>query len=136
MAQQSRERLYFPYEQLEEYQRGMWRIVRGQARRAFAEAAAALMRDSEKFKAAMREAVRTWPISCSHNLSAENTNRLAWLGHAGCCIGVGSCEENTRIGWHLLKPLEQAAANRAAQDILEEWISRTPDPQQRGLFDA
>ncbi|SRR6266403_49517 len=131
------ERLYFPYQQLEEYQRGMWRIVRGEARQRFAVAAAELMRDAAAFKAAMCEAIDTWPISCSHNLTAENTNRIAWLGHAGCCIRVGSCEENTRIGWHMLSPEHQAIANRVAAEVLEEWSGRQrPDAAQPDFFNA
>jgi hypothetical protein len=133
----SNERLYFPYQQLEEYQRGMWRIVRGEARKRFSEAAADLMRDAALFKDAMREALNTWPISCSHNLTAENTNRLAWLGHAGCCIRVGSCEENTRIGWHMLSPDQQAVANRVAAEVLTEWSDRKRhDAAQADLFNA
>ena len=80
----------------------MWRIVRGDKRTENARAAAALMRDSLAFAAAMRRALAEWPTSCEHNLTAEDTNRLAWLGHAGNLLGAGSPEENTRIGWHML----------------------------------
>lgn len=131
----SGERMYFPYEQLEEFKAGMWRIVRGEDRKRFAVKAAELMRNHEAFKAAMMEAIETWPISCQQNLTAENTNRIAWLGHAGCCIAVGSCEENTRIGWHMLTPREQALANDAAASALEAWASRRVTESQPGLFD-
>lgn len=117
------DRVYFHYEDLEEYKCGMWRIVRGDARMANARRAADLMRDSVAFKAAMRKALTQWPNSCLHNLTAEDTNRLAWLGHAGNCIAAASPEENTRIGWHMLNQLEQDAANQAAQEVLDEWIA-------------
>lgn len=129
------ERMYFPYQQLEEFQRGMWRIVRGDNRRKFATLAANLMRDSNRFGAAMREAVSDWPISCAHNLTSENSNRIAWLGHAGCCLGVGSCEENTRLGWHMLSPLEQAEANRVAGEVLAEWLAANTEAAQLALFE-
>lgn len=114
-------RQYFHYEQWEEFKHGMWRIVSGEERKANAAAAAALMRDIERFKRAMYTAVLEWRISCLQNLTASSVNRIAWLGHAGCCIGVGSPEENTRIGWHQLNQEEQDRANAAAAEVLAHW---------------
>jgi hypothetical protein len=81
------------------------------------------MRDSDAFEAAMMRALEEWPNSCAHNLSAEDTNRLAWLGHAGCLLAAGSPEENTRCGWHTLTLTEQDAANAAAQKVLDMWVA-------------
>lgn len=129
-------RQYFHYEQLEEFQQGMWRIVRGEQRIANATAAANLMRDAKAFKAAMYRAVRDWPNSCLHNLTAEAVNKIAWLGHAGCCLGVGSPEENTRIGWHMLSGPEQDSANAAALEVLNYWESVYAQDVQLGLFEC
>lgn len=129
-------RTYFHYEKLEEYQNGMWRIVRGEKRKANSEAAANLMRDPARFTAAMLRALEEWPNSCAHNLSADAVNKIAWLGHAGCCLGVGSPEENTRIGWHLLSPLHQARANAAAQAVLDAWTPGDLNRPQIDLFAA
>jgi hypothetical protein len=127
-------RVYFHYEDLEEFQRGMWRIVRGDKRMDNARNAASLMRDSEAFGASMRRALREWPNSCAHNLTAENTNRLAWLGHAGNLLGAGSPEENTRIGWHMLNSAEQNEANRVAQQVLDEWLATAKMTRQLELL--
>lgn len=127
-------RQYFHYEELEEFHSGMWRIVRGDERKQNAEAAANLMRDASRFKSAMYEAVKNWTKSCLHNLTAEAVNRIAWLGQAGCCVGVGSPEENTRIGWYMLTPEEQAKANAAAQEVLDYWESVYLQDQQLELF--
>lgn len=127
-------RHYFHYEQLEEFHCGMWRIVRGENRLINAKAAANLMRDSIAFTAAMMRAMREWPNSFSHNLTADAVNKIAWLGHAGCCLGVGSPEENTRIGWHMLTLDEQARANAAAQSVLGLWQSTNSQDRQRELF--
>lgn len=129
-------RRYFHYEQLEEFQQGMWRIVRGDQRMANARAAADLMRDAARFSKAMFQAVRDWPNSCLHNLTAEAVNKIAWLGHAGCCLGAGSPEENTRIGWHMLSPEEQARANQAAQTVLDYWLSVHAQDVQLEMFGA
>lgn len=120
----TRRRVYHDYRELEEYQQGMWRIVRGEERAANAKAAADLMRNYSRFFDAMMQAVDTWPVSCAHNLTAENSNRIAWLGHAGCLLGVGSPEENTRLGWHLLTSKEKDAANHCALQVLNEWEKR------------
>jgi hypothetical protein len=113
-------RVYFPYHEWEEYKLGMWRIVRGKQRQDYAEAAADLMRDVDSFKENMRRVIKEWPVSCLANFTAPG-NHIAWLGHAGCLLGVNSPEENTRIGWHMLKPQEQAEANRVAAEVLQEW---------------
>lgn len=118
------ERVYFDFRELEEFHAGMWRIVRGTERAKNALAAAALMRDSVAFRAAMMRAVDEWPKSCEHNLTADAVNKLAWLGHAGNCLAHGGPEENTRIGWHLLSQPEQNEANRVAQEVLSEWELR------------
>lgn len=116
------QRQYFPHTELEECRDGMWKIVGGKVKAANMKAAAELMRDPPAFISAMVRAFEEWPNSCLHNLTAEDTNRLAWLGHAGCFLATGSPEENTRCGWHTLSPAEQDAANAAAQTALDAWI--------------
>jgi hypothetical protein len=115
------ERVYFHYTELEEYHAGMWRLVYGDEKKANSLAAANLMRDSKQFDYHMRRAFDEWPNSCVHNLTSENSNRVAWLGHAGCFLGTGSTEENTRCGWHTLNEAEKAEANRVAGDVLSDW---------------
>ena len=127
-------RHYFHYEDLEEFKCGMWRIVRGEERMNNARNAANLMRDFVAFRDAMFRSIKEWPNSCLHNLTADAVNKIAWLGHAGCLLGVGSPEENTRIGWHMLNPDEQANANRAAQEVLNYWESVHAQDVQLELF--
>lgn len=125
-----RERIYHHYEQLEEYHAGMWKIYRGEKRKDFINKAADLMRCPDEFKLAMQEAVRAWIKSCEANLTADSVNKIAWLGHAGCCVATGSPEDCTRAGWHLLNQSEQDEANRVVGEVLEEWLKshrRLPD---------
>jgi hypothetical protein len=126
-------RIYHHYENLEEFHGGMWRIVRGQQRQRNIKLAADLMRDAPRFKACLQQALTDWPKSCEANLTAESVNRIAWLGHAGCCIGAGSPEENTRAGWHTLSQQEMDEANRVAGEVLDEWL-RSYRPK-RGQLD-
>lgn len=115
-------RVYHPFDALEETHAGLWRITSGAERKRHITSSARLMASPERFKAAMSEAVERWPRSCEHNLSAENVNRIAWLGHAGCCVGVGSPEEATRAAWHTLNADQQNEANRVAGEVLQAWI--------------
>lgn len=117
------ERVYYHYEELEEYHAGMWRIVRGEARKQFIVLSAELMRNAEEFCKAMQRATLEWPKSAAHNLTIEAANRLAWLGHAGCCVNHGASEEATRAAWHTLLKNEQAIANDVAATVLYRWDS-------------
>jgi hypothetical protein len=84
----------------------------------------------------MMEALDTWPKSCDANLTAESVNRIAWLGHAGCCIATKSPEEATRVAWHTLDQSEQDEANRAAEEVLNVYLMRRrKQTQSPMLFD-
>jgi hypothetical protein len=131
------DRIFHHYEDLEEYHAGMWRIVRGKERQNNIDAAGDLMRCPDEFKEAMAQAVAAWPKSCEANLTAESVNRIAWLGHIGCCFATGSPEENTRAAWHTLSPSEQDEANRVAGEVLAEWGSRyRPQRPQLDMFEG
>lgn len=120
-------RTYYHYSQLEEYHNGLWRITTGEERRALKNAAAKLMATPTDFQAAMARALQEWPRSCEHNLSADSINRIAWLGHAGCCIAVGCPEEATRAAWHTLTAEQQNEANRVAALVLADWDAAHSD---------
>jgi hypothetical protein len=115
------ERVFFHYEELEEYAAGMWKRPTGSIRKKYIEESADLMRCPDEFKEAMAQALQIWPKSCEHNLTSLDSNRIAWLGHAGCCIATGSPEECTRVGWHTLNDAEQDEANRVAGEVLAFW---------------
>lgn len=125
-------RVYHHYEQLEEFQAGMWKITRGQTRKEHIGRAANLMRDASAFETAMIAAIQQWPRSCEHNLTADAVNKIAWLGHAGCCVVAGSPEEATRVAWHTLTAQQQDAANAAAARALKTW--RKPAYGELDLF--
>lgn len=131
-----RERKYYHYNDLEEYHGGLWKIVRGEERENNVRDAAELMRDTDAFREAMMSALTLWPKSCEYNLSADGVNKLAYLGHAGCCLGVGSPEENTRCAWHTLTQEEQDAADAAAETVLRVWEQNQLNAEILPLFEA
>jgi len=129
-------RVFIHYSELEEVQAGLWKIVRGEQRKMNIINASELMRDIGAFEWAMGEAIEKWPNSAIHNLTAESINRLAWLGHAGCCIAVGSPEENTRCAWHTLSEQEQRDADSAALRVLIKWQMANKEVTQSDLFEG
>ena len=71
-------RVFHHYEKLEEYRAGMWKRIRGQARKDHIANAADLMKQPCEFRDAMLRALDEWPLSCEANLTAESVNRIAW----------------------------------------------------------
>jgi len=130
------ERVYYHFNDLEEYHDGLWKIVRGPEREINVRNASELMKDTGSFREAMFSALTKWPKSCEYNLTADGVNKLAWLGHAGCCIAVGSPEENTRCAWHTLNLSEQNDADRAAESVLWEWERCRLESDVLPLFEA
>jgi len=114
-------RVFKRVEDLEEA--AMWRPLTGMAGKKAIQRAAVLMQSAERFRDAMHLATNRWPNSCEHNLSWCAQNRIAWLGQAGCFVGVQSPEACTRLAWHTLTPTEHDQANATANVVLHEWIN-------------
>lgn len=114
-------RVYYHYTDLEEYHAGMWKIYSGAKRKRFIKLSAQLMKRPMEFEAQMNRAIQAWPKSCIFNFTAPSVNKIAWLGHAGCCYAHGASEESTRAAWHTLNQEEQDGANQAATVALAGW---------------
>jgi hypothetical protein len=116
-------RIFHHFKDCEEFfpDGGMWQIVTGPAAKVHAQCASDLMADPGAFQAAMEAVLTRWPNSCEQALSSDGNNQRAWLGHAGCWLGVGSPEECTRAGWHMLDDAEQYGANAAADRVIGQW---------------
>lgn len=99
----------------------MWGNIKPKDHDLYAEKTADLMREFDSFKSACLFAIKEWPNSSLHNLSARCMNRFAWIGQAACYISHGSVEYTTRLGWRMLDDNEQSEANRAASEAIEEW---------------
>lgn len=106
---------------MEEYQSNMWREVPIEVRQGYVDATALIMRETDRFEAAMMRAVREWPNSTAAAMTTPSLNYQAWMGHAGCAIELGSPEHLTRQGWRILTASEQDAANAAASRVIEYW---------------
>lgn len=118
-------RVFHHHDKWEDAAHGMWRRnSSGDERQAFLSKARALMIDTAAFFGAMERVTYEWPYSCEANFTAPGVNKLAWLGHAGCCLATGSSEDVTRQAWHTLNQEQQDAANAAAQLAIDGWETR------------
>lgn len=77
--------------------------------------------DTDDFKAVMRKIIVEWKHSCEHYLTNESMNRIAYMGQASLAykFKIPSC---CRGGFHKLTEKQQAAANEAALEIINEWM--------------
>lgn len=99
----------------------MWKKLNGEEKNYAIKQSFKVMSDAEKFYTAMIKVIREWPIVCEHNFTNNSQNRRAWLGHAACCIAVGSPEETTRIAWWKLTQKQRDDADEIAELIIEVW---------------
>lgn len=128
--------IFHHFEKLEEHRAGMWRITTPTERDGLVDAAADLMRNRDAFRDAMFQAVREWPMSMEAAMTTPSLNQRAFMGHAGCCIAVGSPEDLTRLAWHSLRPDQQDEANAAADEAIALWRELYVAPASGRLFDA
>ncbi len=114
-------RTYHSYVDWEDNKAGMWRSVHGEERIVFLEAAIEFTGDAELYGSWMLKVIESWPFACEHNLSCENMNRQAWIGHAACCMAINCPEEVTRLAWHHLTDKQRIEANAKADQAIEKW---------------
>ena len=114
-------RIYHRYDKLEEFHAGLWKIIHGDERQLLLEKAIKFTGDADLYGEYMMRVLDDWPISCEHNLSCQDMNRQAWIGHAATCIATGCPEDITRIAWHSLSKEQQDKANAKADQAIMKW---------------
>lgn len=115
------ERIYHSHEKWEEYPAGLWRSVYGEERDSLLKRAIEFTGDAELYGSFMLRIIREWPFSCEHNLTCEEMNRQAWIGHAACCLAIECPEDITRLAWHQLTKQQQDDANKKADEAIKQW---------------
>lgn len=129
-------RIYHHYQDLEEFNSGMWKNVCGEEKKRFVILSRNTLKDKNKFSFALDGVINKWKNSCEHNLTAESSNRIAWIGQAACCFINSSPESCTRIAWYLLTETEQSLANDIASEYIKKWESRIiVDQKQLDMFE-
>lgn len=83
---------------------------------------ASLLRDTDKFEAALKTIIKEWKYSCEHNLTNVAMNRVAYLGQASCALVYKVPHSLSMGGYNLLTDEEKQRADALAQKYLDKWI--------------
>lgn len=113
------ERVYHPYWKWEEVMYNMWGSSPNKYEHL--EWAIEFTGNAVLYGEWMMKVVSDWPHSCQHNLSNDQQNRKAWIGHAACAYANKCPEDIVRSAWSKLTRLQQDQANHQAQLAIEHW---------------
>lgn len=116
-------RIYHPFHKWEEIEAGMWESVAGKELSGHLERAVEFTGNAVLYGSYMLKVIKMWPYSCEHNLTDENINRKAWIGHAATALAIGCPEHITRMAWGKLTQQQQDEANDQAQQAIDLWIA-------------
>lgn len=129
------QRIFYPYEQWEDYKNGMY-AERKEGRSERVKQAASILGTSKLCRKAMEKVVSDWPIATEYNFSNAGINRKAWLGQAACSCYAGIHEDETREAWGLMTDAQRNKANEIAHQIIMAWVKDrdTVDADQISLL--
>lgn len=113
--------IFHNYKLWEDFQNGMWRRVTAAEESSMLLIAIEFTENAEKYGKAMLRVINEWPITCEHNLTDNNQNRRAFLGHCAVCLELGIPESITRLAWHQLSQKQQDEANAMAGYAIEQF---------------
>lgn len=82
-----------------------------------------MLRDLDKFEAALKVIIVDWKYSCEHNLTNEAMNRIAYLGQAACAYYFKVPNSLSMGGYNLLTDDEKIAADNMAQKYIDLWAA-------------
>ena len=118
-------RKYHPYLKWEDFQFGMWRKIKDKKEEEFfLKQAVDLTGDNKKYGEFMLLVAKEWKYSCEHNLTDPTLNKLAFIGHAACCLATGCPEYITRKAWWILSKEQRDLANNEAENAIKFWLNK------------
>jgi len=132
-------RIYHHYTKMEEFKRGLWKTISNtKTRNILLKKAIKFTSNHRLYGFYMIKVVKKWKYSCEHNLSCEDMNRQAWIGHAACCLALNCPEDITRLAWHYLTQEQQDKANQEADSAILLWEKEQKNNKnnQLELFNA
>ena len=115
--------VYHHYTKWEDYQNGMWNKVSQDQEDEMLKIAIEFTGDHKLYGKAMLRVIKEWPIACEHNLTDNNINQRAFIGHCAVCLELGIPEYITRMAWHYLTKQQQDLANNEATLAINKWFN-------------
>jgi hypothetical protein len=117
-------RIYHPYWLWEDYQAGMYDLTTEyseQEEMMMALKVKDLLSNQTLFLEQGKRVINEWKIACEVNLSNSSRNKQAFFGQAVCCYVYGIPERITKLGWRMIDPETQKAANQTADKLTQMW---------------
>lgn len=115
-------RIFHPWSKWEDYKHNFYGSTSNHKKDNTLEMYATLLKNLDKFEAALKTIINEWRYSCEHNLTNENMNRIAYLGQAANAL-VNNAPHNISMGgYNLLTSEEQHDADALAQKYLNLWL--------------
>ena len=116
-------RVFHTFDKWECHKAGFYATTKdGMGKAQCEEAMRDLLCDIPRFTAALTAVVTEWKHSCEHYLTNNAMNRIAWLGQAATCYALG-IPAVYRGGFYMLTEKQQEAANSAALEALNLWLT-------------
>lgn len=113
--------VFHPYWKWEDFLAGMWRKVSKDEETQLLKIAIEFTGDHVRYGAAMQRVVKEWPITMEHNLTDNNVNHRAFVGHCAVCLELGIPEYIVRSAWSHLTTRQQVLANSVADLAIHDW---------------
>lgn len=122
LLQMKVKQVWVPYWEWEDWVNGMWRNITDKYEESkMIEAAIIFTGDYVQYGNAMKEVVHAWPRTMLNSLTNPSINKRAFLGHCAVCYKLGIPEYITRAAWQKLTDEQRAAADKVAQETVDEW---------------
>lgn len=117
-------RIYVHYTLWEDFINGMWRNETKEYEETHFEEIVNFTGNHNLYGEAMLNMVENWNNTCLHNLTDNNINKRAFVGHAACCFKFGWPEYLVRRAWNTLSKEQQINANAMADKAIEFFLKK------------
>jgi len=129
--------VYYHYTVWEDFQNGMYDEVK-EGRQDRVQKAVEILTNLELLYEQMTRVTNEWIYCTEQNFTNASINHQAFLGQTACNIYAGIKEDETREAWGYLTNAQRYDANKVADRVYNEWVSRymkDKDGYQYSLFD-
>ena len=93
------ERIYHSWDKWEDHKAGFYDNLSGKDKAIMIEQVVDMFCNESETERLMRRAINEWIFSCEHNLTNNGMNKIAYIGQAACCLGLGIPSTITMEAW-------------------------------------
>jgi len=112
---------HYPYWLWEDYINGMWRKESTENENSLLKIAIEFTGNHIEYGKSMIRVINEWPITCLQNLTNNDINQRAFIGHCACCLEHNIPEYIVRKAWWELTDMQRDLANGMADEAIKQW---------------